>query len=134
LGVLAAEAAALMTHYYRYQLGPKNDVGRFLEEHAPGQPWNTPWTGKVGHMGVMSVRAAVTAMIASSGMSDLLTTCIAFTGDVDTVAAIALAAGSVCSEIEQDLPANLHQELERGAFGYDFLIELDVRLAKKFFS
>ena len=117
-----------MTHFCHYQLGPKNRLGEFLEEHVSGEPWAFPWYGKVGHLGVMSVRAAVTALQASERMSDLLRACIAFTGDVDTVAAIALAAGSVSREIEQDLPAHLFDQLERGPYGYDFLKELDERL------
>jgi ADP-ribosyl-[dinitrogen reductase] hydrolase len=132
LGILAAEAAALMTHFCRFRLGPKNELGIFLEEHAPGQPWNTPWIGKVGHLGVTSVRAAITAMVSSSRMSELLIACIAFTGDVDTVASIALAAASQCSEIEPDLPAHLNDTLERGPFGHDFLLGLDKQLAEKF--
>ena len=37
-------------------------------------------------------------------MSELLQDYIVFTGDVDTVAAIALAAGSCSEEIRQDIP------------------------------
>jgi ADP-ribosyl-[dinitrogen reductase] hydrolase len=128
LGILAAQASALMTHYCHYRLGPKRDLGAFLEQHATGEPWTFPWTGKVRELGVMSVRAAVTALQASARMSELLQTCIAFTGDVDTVAAIALAAGSCCCEIEPDLPAHLHDKLERGPYGYEYLRDLDRRL------
>jgi ADP-ribosyl-[dinitrogen reductase] hydrolase len=131
LGIRAAQAAALMTHYCRFQLGPKNQLGKFLEEHVPGEPWSFPWTGKVDHLGVMSVRAAVTALQASDRMTDLLRACIAFTGDVDTVASIALAAGSTSRDIEQDLPQHLHDGLERGPYGYDFLKELDERLLSR---
>lgn len=61
-------------------------------------------------------------------MSKLLTDCIAFTGDVDTVAAIALAAGSCSREIQQDLPAHLIDALENGPYGRNYLIELDKQL------
>lgn len=126
----AAAAAALMTHYFLYRLGPKRDVGRFLASAIPG-PWEVDWTGKVGSKGMMSVHAAVTAVRASDLMTDLLRTCVAFTGDVDTVAAVALGAGSCSAEIEQDLPPHLFDGLERlengepGPFGLDFLTELD---------
>jgi ADP-ribosylglycohydrolase len=76
----------------------------------------------------MSVRAAITALGASERMSDLLRRCVDFTGDVDTVAAIALAAGSCCAEIEQDLPAHLVYGLEDSAFGRTYIEELDARL------
>jgi ADP-ribosylglycohydrolase len=73
----------------------------------------------------MSVRAAITAVVGNTRMSSLLKACIQFSGDVDTVATIALAAGSCCDEIEQDLPAHLLATLENGAYGRDYLIQLD---------
>jgi ADP-ribosyl-[dinitrogen reductase] hydrolase len=126
-GIQAAQAAALMAHYGQYRLGPKRDLPAFLATHVPG-PWTTLWRGKVGALGVESVSAALTALLRCDRLTDLLRTCIAFSGDVDTVAAIAFAAGSVCEEVEQDLPAHLHDGLERGAYGYDYLQRLDRQL------
>jgi ADP-ribosylglycohydrolase len=126
-GIHAAQAAALMTHYLLYRLGPKGDVGTFLEGMVPGQ-WSAPWSGKVGAKGWMSVRAAVTAVMRNRRLSDLLRDCIAFTGDVDTVASIALAAASCSAEYEHDLPENLVQALENGPFGRDYLAALDRQL------
>jgi len=76
----------------------------------------------------MSVRAAITALQRNNRMSDLLKVCIAFTGDVDTVAAIALAAGSCSEEIAQDIPEHLVWTLEGGRYGRDYLIALDRQL------
>jgi len=61
-------------------------------------------------------------------MSDVLKTCIQFSGDVDTVAAIALAAGSCSAEVAQDLPVHLFDELENGQYGRDYIRLLDRRL------
>jgi ADP-ribosyl-[dinitrogen reductase] hydrolase len=126
-GINAAIAAALMSHYCLYRVGPKAELGAFLETHVPGD-WSVPWTGKVKSKGWMSVRAAITALGASDCMSDLLRRCVDFTGDVDTVAAIALAAGSCCAEIEQNLPAHLVYGLEDSAFGRTYIEDLDARL------
>jgi ADP-ribosyl-[dinitrogen reductase] hydrolase len=126
-GIRAAQAASLMSHYTHYRLGPKRKVPEFLSRYLAGD-WNTPWHGKVGHPGIASVRAALTALLRCERMSDLLRTCVDFTGDVDTVATIALAAGACCTEMEQDLPAVLYAGLEREAFGYEYLVELDRRL------
>jgi hypothetical protein len=49
-GVNSARAAALMTHYFLYRLGPKDRLGSFLERHVPGD-WATPWQGVVGDRG-----------------------------------------------------------------------------------
>ncbi len=128
-GINAAIAAALSVHYFLYKLGSKIGLGQFIETYVEGN-WSKPWQGKVGSKGWMSVKAAITALMQSQSMSDLLKTSIAFTGDVDTVATIALAAGAHSDEIEQDLPAHLYQGLERGQFGYDYIRDLDERLLK----
>lgn len=127
-GINAAVAASLMTHYFLYRLGPKKALGTFLEEHVSGRRWSARWTGKVRSQGWMSVQAAITALISSNTMSELLKTCIQFSGDVDTVAAIALAAGSCCPEIAQDLPAHLFDTLENGQYGRDYIRRLDKQL------
>ncbi len=126
-GIHAAQAAALMTHYFLYDLGPKVRLGAFLEGMVPGQ-WSVPWHGTVKSKGWMSVRAAITAVQRNDTLAALLQACIAFTGDVDTVATIALAAASCSHEYRNDLPAQLYHELENGAYGRDYLAELDRRL------
>jgi ADP-ribosyl-[dinitrogen reductase] hydrolase len=126
-GINAACAAALMAHYFLYRLGPRERLGEFLQGQVPGA-WAAPWQGKVGQKGWMSVRAAITAVMRNVRFSDLLKDCVNFTGDVDTVAAMAMAAASCSEEYEQDLPENLRLTLENGTFGRDYLVELDRRL------
>ncbi len=126
-GINAAVAAALIAHYFLYRLGAKKDLGTFLEKHVNGT-WATPWRGKVTSSGWSSVRAAITALIASASMSALLKRCVAFSGDVETVAAIALAAGSCSDEIVQDLPDHLLYGLEDGKYGRRYIQQLDKQL------
>ncbi len=126
-GINAALASALMSHYFLYNLGPKNRLGEFLTSQVPGQ-WHIPYGDKVEAKGWMSVRAAITAVVRNQRLSELLRDCIAFTGDVDTVATIALAAASCSSEYEQDLPASLVLNLENGPFGRDYIVKLDNQL------
>lgn len=126
-GIHAATVSALMSHYFLHRLGPKARLGEFIESEVPG-PWSVPWEGKVGPKGWMSVRAAITAVVRNQRLSELLRDCIAFTGDVDTVATIALAAASCSSEYEQDLPANLVTTLESGPYGREYLVALDQQL------
>jgi ADP-ribosyl-[dinitrogen reductase] hydrolase len=123
-GTNAAIATAVMTHYCTYQLGPKSRLPEYLAALVPG-PWHEPWEGKVGHEGMASVRAALTSIVMSSSLTQLLRSCVAYTGDVDTVAAIALGAASHCDEIASDLPVQLYDGLERGPYGIDYLSELD---------
>lgn len=126
-GINAAIAAALMSHYFIYQLGEKKELGQFLDTHVSGA-WSKPWQGEVRSKGWMSVRAAITAVMRNDSLSELLKDCIAFTGDVDTVGAIALAAAAHSEEITQDLPNHLIDGLENGTYGRDYIIKLDKQL------
>lgn len=126
-GINAARAAALMSHYFIYRLGPKRELGVFLENHVAGE-WSKLWQGEVKSKGWMSVRAAITAVMRNDSLSELLKDCIAFTGDVDTVAAIALAAASCSQEITQDLPEHLIAGLENDSYGREYIMALDRKL------
>ena len=128
-GIHAAVAASLMAHYFLYGLGPKSELPVFLSEHVSGD-WQTPWLGEVGSQGLMSVRAALTSVLKHDAMSAILKSCIAWMGDTDTVAAIAMAVASCCSEIERDLPEHLIKGLEKGTYGRAFLGELDGALMR----
>lgn len=127
-GANAAIAAALVAHYFRYELGPRSQLRSFLKKQVPGD-WDLDWSGKVGEKGWMAVRAAITAMLHSSNLSDMLLQCVAFTGDVDTVATLALGAASLAPSIyQQNLPAELYSGLENGTYGSDYLKTLNARL------
>lgn len=130
-GIAAAIASSLMTHYFLYDCGAKSELGKFLEKQVPGHDWATPWTGKVLSPGWMSVRAAITAVIAHDSLTDTLRACVAFTGDVDTVATIALAAASCSDEVEQDLTDSLTYGLENGTYGQEYIRQLDASLWKR---
>ena len=78
--------------------------------------------------GCQVVRAALTAVMETNSMSEILRRCVSFTGDVDTVAAIALAVASNSPEVTQDLPAHLLRDLEDGPFGRTYIEDVDDRL------
>ena len=92
--------------------------------------WTIPWQGPVDALGVHSVRAALTALAAATTLSGLLHTCAGYTGDVDTVAAIALAAGACAVDLNHDLPTVLYQDLENGPYGRDHLTTPDQQLPR----
>ncbi|MPY97287.1 MAG: ADP-ribosylglycohydrolase family protein [Actinophytocola sp.] len=131
-GIEAAQAAALAVHYCHYDVGPMARIGNWIDERlrAAGGAgdWARPWHGRVGPQGRMSVRAALTALTVGASLSDVLHTSVAYTGDVDTVATIALAAASRSTRITDDLPKSLLDGLENGPYGYTFLRNLDIRL------
>jgi ADP-ribosyl-[dinitrogen reductase] hydrolase len=129
-GINAAMAAALMGHYFLYDLGPKRRLGKFLERNVKGRycDWDTPWRKEVGSKGWQSVHAAVTAVVEHDSLASILKACVAYSGDVDTVAAVALGAASASREVSDDLPEFLFEDLENEAYGRDYIMALDVKL------
>ena len=131
-GISAAVASALMTHYFVYDRGSKSEVGQWIKTYLPDtQAWSEPYIGKVKAKGWMSVRAAITAIQRNDSLSELLKDCISFTGDVDTVATIALAGASHSRTHKNDLPQHLIDSLENGTYGRDYLQKLDAQLLLK---
>jgi ADP-ribosylglycohydrolase len=133
-GIEAAQAVALAVHYCHFELGSVAEVGRWIDQQLLSRGgaggWSRPWRGKVGARGWMSVRAALTAITTATrgSLSEILRTCVAFTGDVDTVATMAMAAASRSQEIARDLPRVLKRDLEDGPYGRGYLWDLDARL------
>lgn len=135
-GRWAACAAALMTHFFLHTSYPKHELGQWIrvwciqEGDHTGIRWSEPWTGKVGAQGWMAVRAAITAIQAHDTLADILKACVAFSGDVDTVSAIALSAASCCPTIGKVLPRALVDGLEDGPYGGQYLRKLDMDLLR----
>lgn len=127
LGISSAQAAALAVHYCHHELGPVTRTANWIADLL-GAEWAQPWRGKVGSKGWMSVRAALTALTTEQSLSGILRTSVAFTGDVDTVATIALAAAARSTQITQDLPDALVNDLENGEFGRAYLVRLNEAL------
>ena len=130
-GVRAACASALTTHYFLYERGLPVHLPKYIAEnveHGDNYAWDVPYEGPVGSKGHMSVRAAITAVAQNTSMAECLKQSIAFSGDVDTVAAIAMAASSCCDIYTKDLPEFLLYSLQDGKYGRRYLIELDQKL------
>ncbi|MEK6233973.1 MAG: ADP-ribosylglycohydrolase family protein [Planctomycetales bacterium] len=124
-GIDSAVAAALLSHYFVYELGPRNQLPEFLDQEVPGYNWSRTWIGKVPVHGISTVRAAVTAITASASLSELLRNCVAFTGDVDSVATVACAGVSSSPGFPRDVPTELWRNLESSRYGRDDLIKTD---------
>lgn len=127
LGRAAAVAAALMTHFFIYNIDKKSRLGCFLNNQIRISPWDwtQAWQTKVLAPGWSSVAAAVTGICMHDSLSDCLRYIVSLGGDVDTAAAIAMAAASCSKEMVQDLPQHLHKNLENGNFGRDYIVNLD---------
>lgn len=128
----AAEAAALASHYMLYRLGARKDLPQFLADTTGNGIWLEPWCDPVGNPGMDSTRAALTAVVQATSLRDVLIRSIAFTGDVDTVGAIAMGAAWAYPDLPNDLPYSLWDGLENGTYGRDFLRDFDTRMLAQF--
>jgi ADP-ribosyl-[dinitrogen reductase] hydrolase len=126
-GIYSATTAALMTHYFLYNLGEREGLVTFIHSRIEG-PWEKSWHGPVGSKGMESVHAAIQAIMLHDNLADILIQCIDYGGDTDTVATIAMGAASCSSRIKNNLPEHLRDGLEDGAWGKNYLRDLDTRL------
>lgn len=129
-GIAAAEAAACMAFYLHRCSNDKKDLATWLRAGIPIRNWEEPWTEPVGALGLDAVHAAVTAVLKHDSLLDILKACISYTGDVDTVATIALQAASGSREVKKDLPNEMVEGLENGTYGREYLMQLDQKLIR----
>lgn len=127
LGREAAVAAALAVHYCEFELGPLSQVGHWVNNEIKGEiDWSENWVGKVKSPGWHSSKAAITSLANNNSLTSMLKSCIDYTGDVDTVATIAIGAGSVSDQVVNDLPPELKFQLEKnGKYGIPYLTALE---------
>lgn len=136
-GIDGAVGAAALIHYFYYDKGEKRRVGNFCSWFAPSYPWIKEWDPRKFPKGVpchgpSTVHAAIHCLVESSSLSEVLVRAIGLYGDTDSVASLALAAGSLSWEIVNDLPAHLVKDFENGPYGLDYLAGLDQRLMAKY--
>jgi ADP-ribosyl-[dinitrogen reductase] hydrolase len=127
-GHMSASAIAAMVHYFVYRLGPVKNLGTWLEEKVPGFAWSEGWNEWVSVQGIPCAAAAITAVMCSPpSMTLVLHNAVAVGGDVDTVAAMAMFSAAAAG-FTKDLNPALYENLEGGAYGYDYLKRLDAAL------
>lgn len=154
IGRHSAVGAALMTHYFRYKVGPKKDLVTWIKDQPSYIETNGPFEDREicnfcnlhsdeafeadGEMvqpwkpgrrvrvhGWDCLESAIYAIEAHDNLADILQDCVSHTGDVDTNTAVAMAAASCSDEIEQNIPVLLVQNLENGPYGREYLVDLD---------
>lgn len=131
VGIKSSQAVALMSSVAHRVTFARAALPSFLNLYVPiDKNWNEPWQGAVGGNGIDTVRAALTAIIMQDSLNGILQMCIGYTGDVDTVATIALGVASGFTDVKKDLPLELFENLENGMYGREFIVDLDNRLKR----
>lgn len=129
-GIWAAQAIALSAHYFLYQKGSKIQLAQYLADWQ-GVQWPLDWQGEVPMKGKETVEAVLSLLLQNERMSSILWEAVDLGGDTDTVASLALALGSICPEITQDLPDWTFEQLENGPYGRTYIENLDRQLLEK---
>jgi len=130
-GISSSLVVALASHYFYYELGSKEDLPKFLSCFVQGD-WFTSWKSTVSVEGMDCVKSALTAIQQSNSLEELLIKSVDFTGDTDTVAAIALGIVNRSHLFDNDLSPALYNGLENGEFGYDYLKSISKKFAEEF--
>jgi len=131
-GISSAMVSALMSHYFIHKLGPKSQLCKFLFAHV-NYPWEQPFDKEiVSTNGMECVHAAVSVVMKSNSLKEVIFNSISLLGDTDSVAAISMAAAVYCDEIKRSVPRPLYNKLENGTYGRDYLASLDERLKAKY--
>lgn len=138
VGIYSAVAAALMVHYFEYDLGDRVKLGSWLnrklyEYLAPEdliKEWRNCWYpgDRITTYAWDCVNAAIEAIEQHDNTADILQQVVQWSGDTDTAAVIAIAAACRSKETKQNIPQVLYDTLENGEYGRDFLIGLNAEL------
>lgn len=112
-----AQGLAMAAHYFIHGLGPRSDLLEFLKAECEGDLGeNIPETPS-GFKGMRAKETAETVLslvLDTDSLSQMLYRAVELRGDTDSVAALAVGLGSVCDEIDNDLPQVLIDGVENG--------------------
>jgi ADP-ribosylglycohydrolase len=126
-GLGSAAFVALVSHFLLRHALPLPDAVARAEQLA-GLSIKRDWAGWVECDGLQTVHAVATVLLRNRSMTALLRDAVAFGGDVDSVAAIALGLASLTPAIRNDLPPLLIEGLEDGHYGRSYLAGLDEQI------
>ncbi len=133
-GLNAALAVSLTVHFLHHG-GARADIDGFLAKHI-GADWNSVENGYDEDLsnGLNIVTSAMTSLKSADTLSGVLLHAVNSTekSDTDTICAIAMTLASKCKDIADDLPKKLHDGLENGTYGADYLKEMDRKAAALF--
>ncbi|UZR93471.1 ADP-ribosylglycohydrolase family protein [Chondrinema litorale] len=122
--IISAQAIAVISHYFIYQLGEVSELHNFLNDTLSFE-WKGKWTSKVDIDAYQTVEAVLQILLNGKNLSQMLIDSVNLGGDVDTVASLVLAIASTSDYYQNDLPNFLYEDLENETYGRDYIQKLD---------
>lgn len=130
-GILSSRCVAAMAHFLAHHRAELDALPHLIEDTLQTR-MELRWDGEVQCDAMQTVSAATTMLCRERSEKALLLACVDLGGDTDSVAAIALGLASLSREYDRDLPQALFDDLERGAFGSEYLRQIDNALSLRF--
>lgn len=129
-GIAAAVVAACAAWFV--MRGERGKLGQRLNDIDKSRDWRDDYIGPVGSKGLDAVHAAITAVRNHNSLDEILRASVAYTGDVDTVATIAMQVASAKgTDVKLALPPGLTDGLENKNYGRVYLINIDKLLVEQ---
>lgn len=130
-GIVTSQAVALSVNYFLHQNGRKAGLQDYLYAQT-GEFFRADYKDRVPCDAIETLDASISIVMRSSTLSDVLINSVSLGGDTDTVSIISCAIAYFSSEMVNDLPEFLFNDIENGEFGKEYLIKLDCSLEDKF--
>lgn len=128
---LYSQAVSLSAYYYLNKLGTKEGVVPYLHSFLNNINLDK-WDGPVGNKAEEVFRAALTTVLVSESYHEVLINSVNFTGDTDSIAAVAMGLASCSDFFDKTMDPILAKNLENGRYGRDYLMRVDEALKQKF--
>ena len=130
-GISCAKRIALASHYFYYDYVEKYPLSTFLNEILnENEVYET--LSPVDMHGYPTTKTVINLVPNYQSLAVCLKESIDLGGDTDTVASLSMALLSLKKDTIFDLPDFLFEQLENGAFGSDYLMDLDTKLKEKY--
>jgi ADP-ribosylglycohydrolase len=105
--------------------GKKAELVDFIETYINGYHLSHLWTKYVPCHGISTAKAAISVITRTDSMLETLLKSVAFGGDTDSTASIALGLQDCYSNKVDDLPQKLVDDAGNINYGLDFCLDLD---------
>jgi ADP-ribosylglycohydrolase len=140
-----AQIIAMSVHYFVFKLGKREDLRSWLLANVDWVDSNqaNTWSAGVYEYDDLNKKTSIAASSISryavwsvenqNDLSEIIRDSCERGGDTDSAAACSVAIGSLCDQIQNNIPQILIDNLEpRGKFGVEYLRSLDQRLLDRF--
>ena len=131
-GIDSSIIVALMSNYFLYDRGPKEELLDYLKSYFPEYPFEKKWTKPVPCHGISTVLAVFTTIMSTNSLNETMIKSVSFGGDTDSVASIACGIQECYKRHISDFKQKLLDTCEQGNYGLEYCEELEEKLFSKY--